>query len=92
MKNVKRILAIICIVVLVGMYVTAFVMAILDRSETMAMFKGCVALTIFIPIVAYCYIALHRYAMYRSGRSDSYSVNGAGSSKPDNVSSDDKPE
>ncbi len=92
MKNLKRIFAILLIVILVGMYIATFVMAILDRSETMAMFKGCVALTIFIPIVAYFYIALHRYAMYRSGRSDAYSVNGAGSSKPGTASSDDKQE
>ena len=74
MKKLKRILAIICVVILFGMYVATAVMAVLDRSETMAMFKGCLALTIFIPVVSYLYLCLHRYAMYRSKRSDPYST------------------
>ncbi len=73
MKNVKRVLAMICIVVLLAMYVVTFIMAITDSSETMAMFKGCIAVTIFVPVVAYGFICLHRYAMNRSKRSDPYS-------------------
>ena len=73
MKNVKRVLAIICAVILLGMYIATFVLSILDRSETMAMFKGCVALTIFVPVAAYLYLCLHRYAMWRSKRNDPYS-------------------
>ena len=65
MKNVKRIFAIILTVILVGMYITTFVMAFLDRSETMAMFKGCIALTIFVPVVLYFYVILHRLAVNR---------------------------
>ncbi len=74
MKNVKRILALICVVILVGMYVATAVLAVLDSSKTMAMFRGCLILTIFIPTVAYLYMCLHRYAMYRSKRSDPYST------------------
>ena len=81
MKNTKRILAIICIVILAGLYVTTFIMSILDSSATMAWFKGCVACTIFIPVAAYGFICLHRYAMTRSGRKDCYDT-----SDPDSVS------
>ncbi len=88
MKKLKRILAIICVVILLGMYVATAVMAVLDRSETMAMFKGCLALTIFIPVVSYLYLCLHRYAMYRSKRSDPYSPQG--SFGDGNASSDEK--
>lgn len=72
MKNVKRVVAVIAIVVLVGMYVTTLVMAICDSSATMSMFKGCIGVTIFVPIMAYVYICLHKYAMNRSGRKDYY--------------------
>ena len=73
MKKTKKILAIICTLLLLGMYVTTFVMSILDSSATMFMFKGCMICTIFVPVVAYGFILLHRYAMTRSGRKDYYS-------------------
>ena len=87
MKNTKRILAIICIVILIGMYIATFILAITDNPSTMSMFKGCVACTIFVPVVAYVYICLHKYAMNRSGRRDYYSH---ASSDGDNAPSDDK--
>ena len=73
MKKFKRVVAIICIILLLAMYVTTFVMALFDSSATMFMFKGCLICTIFIPVVAYGFILLHRYAMTRSGRKDYYS-------------------
>lgn len=72
MKNLKRFIAIACIILLVGMYVVTLILAITDSSASMNMFKGCVACTIFIPLVAYCYICLHKYAMTRSGRKNYY--------------------
>ena len=77
MDKIKRILAIICIILLLGLYVTTFIMALLDSSTTMFMFKGCVICTIVIPVIAYGYILLHRYAMTRSGRKDCYSESNA---------------
>ena len=70
MKNIKRIVAIICVILLVSMYVVTFIMSIVDHSASLTMFKGCVATTIFIPVAAYFYIWLHKYAMTRSGRKD----------------------
>ena len=70
MKKLKQILAIICVIILVGLYVTAFVMALLDKPGTMAVFKGCIICTIFVPVAAYGFWCLHRYAMRRSKRSD----------------------
>ena len=67
--------------------IATFIMALTDNSATMFMFKGCVACTIFVPVVAYVYLCLHRYAMGRSGRKDYYSP---GSSAGDNEASDDK--
>ena len=87
MKKIKQILAILCAVILVGMYVITFIMAILDSSQKMFMFKGCIACTFFVPVVAYIYICLHKYAMNRSKRKDYYSSES--SSAGDNYSSDD---
>lgn len=86
MKKTKQIVAIICAVVLAGLYIMTFIMALMDSSETMAMFKGCVACTIFVPLVAYGFICLHKYAMGRSKRKDYYSP----SSGDDTSSSDDR--
>lgn len=87
MKKIKQILAIFIIILLVGMYVVTLVMAVTDNPATMSMFKGCIACTIFVPAAAYCFICLHRYAMFRSGRGDSYSPD---PSSGDNASSGDK--
>lgn len=70
MNKLKRIIAIACIVILVGLYIATFITAIIDNSISMTLFKGCVACTIFVPIAAYFYIWLHKYAMKRSGRKD----------------------
>ena len=75
MDKIKRIVAIAAIAILVGLYIVTLVFAIIDHSATMVLFKGCVALTIFIPIAAYCYICLHKYAMTRSGRKNYYDPN-----------------
>ncbi len=85
MKKLKQIIAVICVVILAGMYVTTFIMAILDNSATMYMFRGCIACTIFVPVAAYLYICLHRYAMKRSKRRDYHS---SGSSSDGSAASD----
>ena len=70
MTKIKRILAIILVAVLILMYVVTLIMAIFDNSATMYMFKGCVACTIFVPVILYLYSWLHRWGMKRSGRKD----------------------
>ena len=75
MNRFKRIIAIVCVAFLVGIYIVTFIMALADSSATMFMFKGCVICTIFIPVAAYGFMLLHRYAMTRAGRKDYYSDN-----------------
>ena len=72
MKKIKKILAIVCVALLLGLYITTFVMSLLGSSATLYMFNGCIICTIFIPLVAYFFICLHKYAMHRSGRKDYY--------------------
>ena len=84
MKKMKRIIAIICAVILAGIYLLTFILAILDNPATMTMFNGCIILTIFVPLLAYVFICLHKYAMTRSKRKDYYSGE---SSDDSNISS-----
>lgn len=76
----KKILAIIAVIVLVGIYILTLFMAIFDSSHTMSMFKGCIALTIFVPVVAYCYMAIHKYLVSRSNPQDTPKKSDADSS------------
>lgn len=52
-NNTRRILAIIMIILLVGMYVMTLVFAITDQTATMGLFKISLCCTIFFPIILY---------------------------------------
>ena len=91
MNKIKRLLAIICIILLLGMYVITFVMSIVDDPNTMTIFRGCIALTIFIPVVAYIYICLHKLGMRLSKREGSVPYDPA-ASQDDSAPSDDAPQ
>ena len=73
MKKIKKIVSIICVILLLLMIIATLVAAFLDNTEGMWIFKGCLATTIFIPIAAYAFICIHKFAMTRSGRKDYYS-------------------
>jgi len=72
MKKAKQILAIIGVILFLAMVIVTLIMAFCDTTENMWIFKGCLAVTIFIPLVSYGYICLHRFAMTRSGRKNYY--------------------
>ena len=55
MKKVKRILAWIGIILLVCLYGSTLVCAIIDKSETQNLFKASVAATILVPILLWVY-------------------------------------
>jgi len=56
MKKVKKIVAILMIVVLVALYICTLVSALFDSSSTMGFFKASVAMTILVPVVLYAMI------------------------------------
>lgn len=66
MKKVKRILALIGVVLLVGMYVAAFVSAFFKTSQAMILFKASLAATVMVPIVIYAYSLVYRGIVERS--------------------------
>ena len=55
MKKGKRILALLGVVLLLGLYGSTLVFAIIDNSDTMMMFKASVVATIMIPILIWTY-------------------------------------
>lgn len=57
----KKILAIIGIVVLVLLYVATLVAAIADSTATMDFFRASVAATILIPVLLYAYILIYKW-------------------------------
>lgn len=62
MKNQKRkttpkqIAALICVILLVGMYIGAFVVACLDPGNSGRLFAGCLVATIGLPILLWLLI------------------------------------
>jgi len=55
MNKGKRILALLGVVLLLGLYGSTLVFAIIDNSDTMMMFKASVVATIMIPILIWTY-------------------------------------
>lgn len=52
----KQIAALICVVLLVGMYIGAFVVACLDLGDSGRLFAGCLVATIGMPILLWLLI------------------------------------
>ena len=55
MKKVKRILALVGVILILALYGSTLFFAIMDKSETMSMFKASVAATIIIPVLLWAY-------------------------------------
>lgn len=52
----KQIAALLCVVLLVGMYIGAFVVACLDLGDSGRLFAGCLVATIGLPILLWLLI------------------------------------
>ncbi len=60
MKRMKQILAIIGIVILVGMYVTTLILAIMNNELTNRFFTASIVATVVIPVLIYVYQWLYK--------------------------------
>ena len=56
----KQIAAIVCIVLLVGMYVATLIVALLDFPGADRLFQACLVATIGLPILLWIYIWLYK--------------------------------
>lgn len=55
MKNTKRILAGIGIVLLLGLYVVTLIVAVAGGEGSEQLFKACIIATVVIPVLVYIY-------------------------------------
>lgn len=53
MKKTKRIMALIGVILILGMYLATLIMAIIVKSIPFKMFVGCFVVTIIVPVVLY---------------------------------------
>lgn len=60
MKKTKRILALIGAVFLILLYLSTLILALVDNSHTMGMFKLAIALTILVPVLIYGYTLIYK--------------------------------
>lgn len=60
MKKTKRILALIGAILLLLLYVVAFVATVLDHTSDMRYWKAAVAATIIIPVLIWAYSFVYR--------------------------------
>ncbi len=65
MKQIRRILAMLGIVLLVSMYLITLFCAVFDTGNDMAMFKASVTCTILVPILIWGYTVIYRLAKGR---------------------------
>lgn len=55
MNKLKRVLALIAVVLLLGLYLTTFILAVTNFPNSAAMFNACIYATIAIPILMYAF-------------------------------------
>ncbi len=61
-----RVVAIICVVLLLGMYVATFISALMAKPYSNGMFLGCVLCTVFVPI--FLHILMRMFALMSERR------------------------
>lgn len=65
MKDIKRILAIIGIVLLVGLYLSTLFFALFENPNTYICFRASVIATIAVPVLIYAYTLIFKYLKQR---------------------------
>lgn len=64
--NIKRIIAILGIVILAVLYIATFVAALLTTPAAPQMFKACVYATVAIPVIMYAYLLIYKLVKNKS--------------------------
>ena len=73
-KKTKRILALIGVILLVGLYITTLVLAIVDSSATMDLFRGSIFATVVIPTIIWAYTYIYQLFSKKKDHDDSDST------------------
>ena len=66
MNKIRKVAAIIAVILLAGMYVLTLISAIFDNSNTMALFKASLYSTVIIPFMLYVFILVTKLVKGRS--------------------------
>ncbi len=61
MKNFKKAMALIGVIILVGLYLSTLVFAFIDTSTSFMYFKISVAATIFFPVILYVMTLFYKF-------------------------------
>ncbi len=62
----KKIIAIIGIVILCGLYIATLIAALFTSPQTPQLFKACVYATIVVPVMFYAYLLMYRVLKKKS--------------------------
>lgn len=65
MKNIKRILSILVVLILAGMYLATFIFAMIDSPDAFECLKISIGLTIIIPVLLWIYLSMFRFIKKR---------------------------
>lgn len=65
MKKSKRVLALIGAILLVLLYVSALVFALMDHPAANDLLKAAVAATILVPVLLYGFLMFHKLAKHK---------------------------
>ena len=60
MKKTKRILAVLGIILLITMYASTLIFALIDHSASLGLLKASISCTIFVPVLLYAYTLFYR--------------------------------
>lgn len=60
MKKLKRISAILCVIVLVCLYLSTLVFAFIDHSKSLGLLKASLAMTFVLPVLLYGYLLFYK--------------------------------
>lgn len=60
MERMKRIICLIGVIFLLGLYLTTLISAFFTTPATAGLFKACIFSTIVIPILLYAYLLIYR--------------------------------
>lgn len=60
MKKTKRVLAIIGVILLAGLYLSTLLFAFIDKSQSLWLLKSSIAATILVPVLLYAYSLIYK--------------------------------
>ena len=70
MKKIKRVLAVIAVILLVSMYVITFISSIIDSPNADSLFKASLYATFVVPVFIYAVMLVYRLVKKKSDDQD----------------------